>query len=101
MTDGKFCAQCLSQYQEILSKTQLFGTRNCSKLGRSLYMAYPSILVYVSDISTHFVVTARNVESEVADSYSFASIFIVFFFRVRVTSSYVTVNPIHRSSTVV
>ena len=38
MTDGMFCAQCLSQYQEILSKTRLFGTRNCSKLGRSLYM---------------------------------------------------------------
>ena len=37
MTDGMFCAQCLSQYQEILSKTRLFGTRNCSKLGRSLY----------------------------------------------------------------
>ena len=30
MTDGMFCAQCLSQYQEILSKTRLFGTRNCS-----------------------------------------------------------------------
>ena len=37
MTDGMFCAHCLSQYQEILSKTRLFGTRNCSKLGRSLY----------------------------------------------------------------
>ena len=37
MTDGMFCAHCLSQYQEILSKTQLFGSRNCSKLGRSLY----------------------------------------------------------------
>ena len=37
-TDGMFCAQCLSQYQEILSKTRLFGTRNCSKLGRSLYI---------------------------------------------------------------
>ena len=41
--------------------------------------------------------TASTVESEVADSYSFASIFIVFFLRVRVTFSYVTVNPIHRS----
>ena len=37
MTDGMFCAQYLSQYQEILSKMRLFGTRNCSKLGRSLY----------------------------------------------------------------
>ena len=38
MTDGMFCAQYLSQYQEILSKMRLFGTRNCSKLGRSLYL---------------------------------------------------------------
>ena len=37
MFGGMFCAQCLSRYQEILSKTRLFGTRNCSKLGRSLY----------------------------------------------------------------
>ena len=36
MTDSMFLAQCLSQYQEILSKTRLFGTRNYSKLGRSL-----------------------------------------------------------------
>ena len=43
MTDGMFCAQCLSQYQEILSKTRLFGTRNCSKLGRSLYHNCPTI----------------------------------------------------------
>ena len=40
MTDGMFCAQYLSQYQEILSKMRLFGTRNCSKLGRSLYIVY-------------------------------------------------------------
>ena len=38
MTDGIFYAQYLSQYQKILSKTRLFGTRNCSKLGRSLYI---------------------------------------------------------------
>ena len=38
MTDGMFCAHCLSRYREILSKTRLFGTRNCSKLGRSLYL---------------------------------------------------------------
>ena len=37
MTDGMFCAKCLSQYQEILSKTRLFGTGNCSKLDRTLY----------------------------------------------------------------
>ena len=37
MTDGMFCAQYPSQYQEILSKMRLLGTRNCSKLGRSLY----------------------------------------------------------------
>ena len=37
MTDGMFCAKCLSQYQEILSKTRLFGTGKCSKLGRTLY----------------------------------------------------------------
>ena len=39
-----------------------------------------------------------GVEGEVADSYSFASIFIVFFLRVRVTFLYVTVKPIHSSS---
>ena len=37
MTDGMFCAKCLSQYQEILSKTRLLGTGNCLKLGRTLY----------------------------------------------------------------
>ena len=37
MTDGMFCAKCLSQYQEILSKTRLFGTGKYSKLGRTLY----------------------------------------------------------------
>ena len=35
MTDGMFCAKCLSQYQEILSKTRLFGTRKYSKLGKT------------------------------------------------------------------
>ena len=38
MTDGMFCAKCLSQYQEILSKTRLFGTGKYSKLGITLYM---------------------------------------------------------------
>ena len=38
MTDGMLCANCLSQYQEILSKTRLFGTGKCSKLGRTLYI---------------------------------------------------------------
>ena len=47
MTDGMFCAQCLSQYQEILSKTRLFGTRNCSKLGRSLYPDYTKCYHFV------------------------------------------------------
>ena len=37
MTDGMFCAKCLSQYQEILSKTRLFETGKYSKLGRTLY----------------------------------------------------------------
>ena len=37
------------------------------------------------------------IEWEVADSYSFANILFVFFLRVRVTFSYVTVNPIHSS----
>ena len=35
MTGGMFCAKCLSQYQEILSKTRLFGTGKYSKLGRT------------------------------------------------------------------
>ena len=26
MTDGKFCAKCLSQYKEILPKPRLMGT---------------------------------------------------------------------------
>ena len=47
MTDGMFCAQYLSQYQEILSKMRLFGTRNCSKLGRSLYNGLVALLFYV------------------------------------------------------
>ena len=38
MTDGVFCAKCLSQYQEILSKTRLFRTGKYSKLGRTLYI---------------------------------------------------------------
>ena len=42
MTDGMLSAQCLSQYQEILSKTRLFGAGNCSKLGRSLYLIIDS-----------------------------------------------------------
>ena len=37
MTDDMFCAKCLSQLQEILSKTRLFGTGKYSKLGRTLY----------------------------------------------------------------
>ena len=37
MTDGRFCAKCMSQYQEILSKTPLFGIGKYSKLGRTLY----------------------------------------------------------------
>ena len=37
MTDGMFCANFLSQYQEILSKTRLFGTGIYSKQGRTLY----------------------------------------------------------------
>ena len=45
----------------------------------------------------HRTKPSEVVEWEVADSYSFASIFIVFFLRVRVTFSYVTVNPIHSS----
>ena len=36
MTDGMFCVKCLSQYQEILSKTRLFGAGKYSKLGRTL-----------------------------------------------------------------
>ena len=40
MTDGMFCAKCLSQYQEILSKTRLFGTGKYSKLGRTLYKSF-------------------------------------------------------------
>ena len=40
MTDGMFCAKYLSQYQEILSKTQLFGTGKYSKLGRTLYIPF-------------------------------------------------------------
>ena len=36
MTDGMFCAKCLSQHQEILSKTQLFETGKYSKLGTTL-----------------------------------------------------------------
>ena len=36
MTDCMFCAKYLSQYQEILSKTRLFGTGKYSKLGRTL-----------------------------------------------------------------
>ena len=39
MTDGMFCTNCLSQYQEILSKTRLCGTGKYSKLGRTLYIA--------------------------------------------------------------
>ena len=35
--DGMFCANYLSQYQKILSKTRLFGTGKYSKLGRTLY----------------------------------------------------------------
>ena len=46
MTDGTFCAQCLSQCQEILSKTRLFGTRNCSKQGRSLCMRIHFPILY-------------------------------------------------------
>ena len=38
MTDGKFCAKYMSQYQEILSKMRLFGIGKYSKLGRALYM---------------------------------------------------------------
>ena len=37
MTDSVFRAKCLSQYQEILSKTRVFGTGKYSKLGRTLY----------------------------------------------------------------
>ena len=37
MTDGKFCAKCLSHHQEILEKTRLLGTGKYSKLGRTLY----------------------------------------------------------------
>ena len=40
MTDGMFCAKCLSQYQEILSKTRLFETGKYSKLGRTLYVIF-------------------------------------------------------------
>ena len=47
MTDGMFCAQYLSQYQEILSKMRLFGTRNCSKLGRSLYLTFSVRLTFL------------------------------------------------------
>ena len=36
MTDGMFCVKCQTQYQEILSKTLLFGTGKYSKLGRTL-----------------------------------------------------------------
>ena len=46
MTDGMFCARYLSQYQEIFPKTRLFGTRNCSKLGRSLYLCFLSFLSF-------------------------------------------------------
>ena len=37
MTDGIFCGNCLSQYQEILSKARLFGTGKYSKLDRILH----------------------------------------------------------------
>ena len=57
-------------------------------------MVLPSgILLFQCDVFK----SSDIVESEVANSYSFASIFIIFFLRVRVTFSYVTVNPIHSS----
>ena len=46
MTDGMFYAKCLSQYQEILSKMQLFGTGKYSKLGRTLYFDLDSSGLY-------------------------------------------------------
>ena len=48
MTDGMFCAKCLSQYQGILSKTQLFEmfeTGKYSKLGRTLYNFDPFMII--------------------------------------------------------
>ena len=40
MTGGMFCANRLSQYQEILSKTRMFETGKYSKLGRTLYHVF-------------------------------------------------------------
>ena len=46
MTVGKFCAKCLSKYQEILSKTQVFGTGKYSTLGRTLYKVRDSPVTF-------------------------------------------------------
>ena len=90
MTDGMFCAQYLSQYQEILSKMRLFGTRNCSKLGRSLYLLI-FLFIYISFLLLFFlfIVILHVFFCEIIQSHLFAvlrvspfspSCFFFFFF---------------------
>ena len=52
MTDCMFCANCLPQCQEILSKTRLIGTGKHSKLGRTLY--HKNTLFWGAE-HTHFI----------------------------------------------
>ena len=63
MTDGMFCAKCLSLYQEILSKTRLSGTGKYSKLGRTLYYGrntkYRDLVVVVNFAKGFFFILSR------------------------------------------
>ena len=51
MTDDMFCANCLSQYQEILSKMRFFGPGKYSKVGRTLFGQFTLTEIIIRQVS--------------------------------------------------